>query len=210
MNQPRQFPNWEQLYREQNVESMPWFSLCLDPDLDRALSERALVTGAVLDLGTGPGTQAMALAVRGFKVTATDLSDAAISQAQEKANAKGLNISFKQDDILNSKLDETFDLVFDRGCFHVFHPQQRQDYVQAVSNLIKPLGYLFLKCFSHKETREGGPYRFTSQEIQEIFRNQFLILSIQETVYQGTLDPFPKALFCVLERLDRPSTEKLA
>jgi 2-polyprenyl-3-methyl-5-hydroxy-6-metoxy-1,4-benzoquinol methylase len=207
MNQSRQFPNWEQLYREQNVESMPWFSSTLDPDLDRALSELSLVTGVVLDLGTGPGTQAMALAARGFQVTATDLSDAAINQAREKANAKGLNISFQQDDILSSSLDKTFDFVFDRGCFHVFHPQQRQDYVRAVTNLIRPAGYLFLKCFSHKETRSDGPYRFTPQEIQDIFRNQFKILSIQETVYQGTLDPFPKAIFCVLERLDRPSKE---
>lgn len=151
----------------------------------------------------------MALAARGFQVTACDLSEAAISQAQEKANAKGLNISFKQDDILNSRLDKTFDFVFDRGCFHVFHPQQRQDYVRAVTNLIKPAGYLFLKCFSHKETRENGPYRFTPEDISEIFSARFKILSIQETVYQGTIDPFPQALFCVLKRLERPSTEKL-
>jgi 2-polyprenyl-3-methyl-5-hydroxy-6-metoxy-1,4-benzoquinol methylase len=201
MNQLRQFPNWEQLYREQNVESMPWFSPTLDPDLDRALSELSLVAGTVLDLGTGPGTQAMALAARGFQVTATDVSEAAIDRAREKANAKGFNIFFQQDDILNSSLDKTFDFVFDRGCFHVFHPQQRQDYVRAVTNLIKPAGYLFLKCFSHQETREGGPYRFTPQEIQEIFCARFKILSVQETVYQGTLDPFPKALFCMLEKL---------
>jgi 2-polyprenyl-3-methyl-5-hydroxy-6-metoxy-1,4-benzoquinol methylase len=74
--------------------------------------------GTALDLGTGPGTQAMALAERGFQVTATDLSVTAIQKAQKQAQEKGLNVSFVQDDILNSTLDQKFDFVLDRGCFH--------------------------------------------------------------------------------------------
>lgn len=27
-----------------------------------------------------------------------------------------------------------------------------------------------------------------------------MVLSIKETVYQGTLDPLPRALFCVMRR----------
>lgn len=141
----------------------------------------------------------MALAQRGFKVTATDISDTAVSQAQEKAQEKGLNIDFRQDDILNSNLDKTFDFVFDRGCFHVLLPAHRQDYVSTVAGLIKPGGYLLLKCFSQLETRESGPYRFTPAQIQEIFSSRFNVISTEETVYHGTLDPLPRALFCVLE-----------
>ncbi|WP_250125171.1 class I SAM-dependent methyltransferase [Chroococcidiopsis sp. CCMEE 29] len=199
MNQQREFPDWEQLYQNQQVESMPWFNPDLDPDLDQALTRLNLHTGAALDLGTGPGTQAMALAQRGFKVTATDISDTAVSQAQEKAQEKGLNIDFRQDDILNSNLDKTFDFVFDRGCFHVLLPAHRQDYVSTVAGLIKPGGYLLLKCFSQLETRESGPYRFTPAQIQEIFSSRFNVISTEETVYHGTLDPLPRALFCVLE-----------
>ncbi|MBD2776280.1 class I SAM-dependent methyltransferase [Iningainema tapete] len=200
MNQKREFPDWDKLYQEGQVESMPWFNPELDVDLKLGLTKLNINTGKALDLGTGPGTQAIALAQRGFQVTATDLSGAAIGQAQEKAQEKGLHISFQQDDILNSKLNEEFDFVFDRGCFHVFHPEQRQDYVQVVHTLIKPKGYLFLKCFSHLEQRESGPYRFTSEEIKEIFLHRFNLISTQETVYQGNLDPLPKALFCILEK----------
>ncbi len=200
MNQQREFPDWEQLYQNQQVESMPWFNPDLDPDLDQALIRLNLHTGTALDLGAGPGTQAMALAQRGFKVTATDISDTAVSQAQETAQEKGLDIDFRQDDILNSKLDPVFDFVFDRGCFHVLPPEHRQDYVSTVARLIKPGGYLFLKCFSQLETRESGPYRFTPAEIQEIFSSQFNVISTEETIYHGTLDPLPRALFCVLEK----------
>ena len=30
----REFPNWEALYQEQAVETMPWFNPSLDPDVE--------------------------------------------------------------------------------------------------------------------------------------------------------------------------------
>ncbi|BAY66613.1 thiopurine S-methyltransferase (plasmid) [Calothrix brevissima NIES-22] len=196
----REFPNWEVLYQEQAVETMPWFNPSLDPDVESALLTLELNNGSVLDLGTGPGTQAIALAERGFQVMATDLSEAAINQAAAKANQKGLEISFRQDDILNSHLEQYFDFILDRGCFHVLSPHTYGTYVQTVANLLKPKGYLLLKCFSHLETREQGPYRFTPEEIQQIFQERFNLRLAQQTVYHGTLDPLPKALFCILEK----------
>jgi hypothetical protein len=50
---------------------------------------------------------------------------------------------------------------------------------------------------------EQGPYRFSPDKIKEIFGNGFEILSIKETVYQGTLDPLPKALFVVMRKKGR-------
>ncbi len=141
MKEQRTFPDWEQLYQAQEVESMPWFHPDLDPDLEKALKKLNLMQGTALDLGTGPGTQAMVLAERGFQVTATDLSVTAIQKAQKQAQEKGLNVSFVQDDILNSKLDLEFDFVLDRGCFHVLPPERRQEYVQVVSHLLKEGGY---------------------------------------------------------------------
>ncbi|BAY21490.1 putative thiopurine S-methyltransferase [Calothrix sp. NIES-2100] len=196
----REFPNWESLYQEQAVETMPWFNPSLDPDVESALLTLELSNASVLDLGTGPGTQAIALAERGFQVMATDLSEAAINQAAAKANQKGLEISFRQDDILNSRLEQSFDLILDRGCFHVLPPHTYGIYVQTVANLLKPKGYLLLKCFSHLETREQGPYRFTPEEIQQIFKERFNLHLAKQTVYHGTLDPLPKALFCILEK----------
>lgn len=200
MSQQREFPDWEKLYQDQNVESMPWFNPNLDPDLDQALTKLNLHSSTALDLGTGPGTQAIALAQRGFQVTASDLSSTAIEKAQAIAKQKDLDISWQQDDILNSNLDQKFDFVLDRGCFHVLPPERRPDYVRVVDSLIKPNGYLFLKCFSHLETREGGPYRFTAEQIKEIFGSRFNVISVEDTVYQGTLDPFPRALFSILEK----------
>ncbi|MBW4650334.1 MAG: class I SAM-dependent methyltransferase [Kastovskya adunca ATA6-11-RM4] len=200
MNKPRQFPDWKQIYQDREVETMPWFNPDLDADLERALTDLNLNAGTVLDLGTGPGTQAIALAERGFSVTASDISEAAIARAEGIGKEQGLDVTWKQDDILNSTLNQQFDFVFDRGCFHVFSPEQRQNYLRTLNNLVKPKGYFFLKCFSHLQPGEEGPYRFTPEEIRDIFTPHFNIHSIKETVYQGTLDPLPQALFSVLEK----------
>ncbi|MBM0744967.1 class I SAM-dependent methyltransferase (plasmid) [Phormidium sp. CLA17] len=73
--------------------------LSLDPDVEEALLTLELSCSIVLNLGTGPGTQAISLAERGFQVIATDLSETAIHQAAEKAAEKKLEIPFRQDDI---------------------------------------------------------------------------------------------------------------
>ncbi|WP_437598878.1 class I SAM-dependent methyltransferase [Sorangium sp. So ce590] len=198
MSEQRNFPDWQELYRSTPAESLPWYHAGLDPDLGQALERWQVARGRALDLGTGPATQAFALAERGFDVTGTDLSHAAIEQAAAQAAQRGAAVRFVQDDILDSRLDERFDVVFDRGCFHCLPPARRGDYVRALKRLVAPGGLCFLKCFSVLEPREQGPYRFSPEELREIFGADFEVLSSVETVYQGTLDPLPRALFSVL------------
>ena len=65
---------------------------------------------------------------------------------------------------------------------------------------MKANGILFLKCFSYKEPMQEGPYKFSQDEIRDLFNESFQIDSIKETVYQGTLDPFPKAIICCYDK----------
>jgi cyclopropane fatty-acyl-phospholipid synthase-like methyltransferase len=78
-----------------------------------------------------------------------------------------------------------------------FHPHIER-YIEKIKGILKDNGILFLKCFSDKEPRQEGPYKFSQDEITDLFDESFRIASIKETVYQGTLDPFPKALFVVM------------
>lgn len=199
-DQQRQHPGWEAIYQQQAIETMPWFYPELDDDLARVLEQRGLRGGSALDLGTGPGTQAIQLAQRGFDVTATDISQAAIGRAREKAELHGLAITWQPDDILDTRLAGPFDLIFDRGCFHVLPPERRDEYAGTVAGLLKPGGYLFLKCFSQLQPGTQGPHRFSPEQIRAIFSRRLQLHSADETVYQGTLDPLPRALFCVMQR----------
>jgi SAM-dependent methyltransferase len=111
---------------------MPWYNEILDSDLEYELARRKITNGKFLDLGTGPATQAIWLAKRGFNVIGFELSETAIKRANSVyANEK--NIDFVVDDILNSKLKANeFDYIFDRGCFHVLLPVDRQRYITKI------------------------------------------------------------------------------
>ncbi len=65
MTGPRGLPSWEELYQKDTIERLPWYWPALDPDLEAALARHGIASGRVLDQGTGPGTQAIALAERG-------------------------------------------------------------------------------------------------------------------------------------------------
>lgn len=200
MEQKREIPDWEKRYCDDDVESMPWFYPGLDPDLDEALPRLGISSGRALDLGTGPGTQAIALARRGFQVTATDIAATAVKKAEKRARREGVEVTFLHDDIVKSRLQGRFDFIFDRGCFHALPPEQRGEYVRRTALLLEPGSYLFLKCFSHRETMEEGPYRFTPEKIEELFGKNYKVHSICETVFHGTLESCPKALFSTIER----------
>ena len=55
----KDFIEWEPYYRDSNVKNMPWYIKNLDKDLKREIKK--IKKGKFLDLGTGPGTQAIAL-----------------------------------------------------------------------------------------------------------------------------------------------------
>jgi SAM-dependent methyltransferase len=197
---PRPFPNWKEIYGQQAAEQMPWYFEALDPDLERALDVQQVGPGRALDLGTGPATQAYALAKRGFSVIASDLSEQAIEQARAGAAQRGIALEAVQDDILATRLQGPFDLILDRGCFHVLEPSDRAAYARTVSSLTKQGAWFFLKCFSEEQPGEIGPYQSSPADIESIFRASFEIVSIERTIYQGTLAQPPKALFCSLRR----------
>lgn len=189
------FNSWDNLYRDKNVEEMPWFHKNLDKDLAEELQRRKISRGKFLDLGTGPGTQAIILNEMGFSVIASDISKHAI----RKANKFSQNVSFIQDDILKTRFDKnSFDYIFDRGCFHVLKPDDWKIYIKQIKRIIANNGWLFLKTFSLRETEiKEGPYRFSKKEIKNIFAS-FKLLSIKETIFETTLPKNPKALFAVM------------
>jgi SAM-dependent methyltransferase len=191
--------DWNKLYAEMNVEDMHWYLPELDPDLKDALDEYKIGSGTFLDLGTGPGTQAIELKKMGFDVTGIDISENAINKARKLSDS----VKFIQDDILNSHMNQQFDFIFDRGCFHIIDEDKRSNYLTQVVKLLNKNGMLFLKCFSDKNTSTGvGPHLISKTIIESLFQEQFNILQIKDSVYQSASSQQKKTLFVVLKKND--------
>src|SRR5207302_2674770 len=126
--------DWEQLYATSEVSSLPWYTTALDADIERALQEHDLRGRRILDLGTGPATQAMNLAKRGFDVLATDISPSAIKKAKASAKSAGLAIEFRVDNVLASKLaPKLVHANVDRAVLHVLAADKRPEHRRAVA-----------------------------------------------------------------------------
>jgi len=191
------FPSWDNLYKNSEVETLPWFHIKLDKDLEEEINKMEIKSGTFLDIGTGPGTQAVELTKKGFNVTATDVSEAAINKAKNLSN----KVEFITDDILHPKLTKKFDFIFDRGVFHVLSPEDQKTYVKNIRDLLNINGILFLKCFSKYQPEwEYGPHRFSKDDIDDIFNDDFIIKEIRDTTFEGRIEPLPKALFVVMKR----------
>lgn len=90
----------------------------------------------MLELGCGPGRNAIYLASEGFDVTAVDLSVEGINWAKERALEKGIEIHFICESIFN--LDAQMNLIlYTIRCLHHIPPHRRMNYVDLIKNSLK-------------------------------------------------------------------------
>jgi SAM-dependent methyltransferase len=123
------------------------------------LDDKILSSWNVLDIGTGNGLLLQELAKQGFSdLTGTDYSERAINLAQSLASRDGFpNIKFLVDDVLETKLEQVFQLVMDKGTLdaiglHPDGPVKRMMYWDSVSRLVASGGILVItSCNSTKD-----------------------------------------------------------
>ncbi len=195
---------WERFYASTPIERMPWYSEILDEELEYYLSRFAPLPGRMLELGCGAGNQAARLAAIGYEVIGVDIAPDAIKYAKRAFEGLNPRLKFEVRDVVNSLSGlGTFDYAFDRGCFHTLSPEQRERYVENVKNCLEKGGILFLKTFSKKEPGTWGPYRFDGKELEEYFKNAFILLEQEETHFNGTLGQKPKGIVSIFQKINK-------
>lgn len=154
---------WDQFYADRE-KPIPFFVAKPDESLASWLSTGVLTKGRALDLGCGPGRNAIALAQAGFEVDAVDLSSSAIEWGQARAAEAGVDVRFHQADIFTVELPhDKYDLVYDSGCLHHLPPHRRVTYQQLLDKVLEPGGHLGLVCFA------AGPMG-TERSDEELYR----------------------------------------
>ena len=154
------------------------------------LVERGEIQGKVLDAGCGTGENALYLAEQGCEVTGIDFVPMAIERAQEKAKARGVTAHFQVADALQlGQLQQQFDVIIDSGLFHVFNDEQRQQYVQSLSQAVKPGSRVLILCFSTDEPGDHGPRRISEAEIHEAFSQGWNVQEIRSERFEAKQIP---------------------
>jgi SAM-dependent methyltransferase len=187
--------SWEETYRQTPPGELPWNAGTADGDLLDLLGAVQTSPGKAYDLGCGPGHDAAYLASQGWKVTAVDISPTAVKLAREAAIKAGIEgkIQFVTADVLTLEGRGDAALVHDRGCFHTLPSNLWADYARVVAGLLQKNGLLALKVFSFKEpkvTGGPGPYRFTEDELEDVFGDAFEMVMIKEGIFHGPRKPF--------------------
>lgn len=175
---------WDGFYADR-TKPVPFFVEKPDENLASYLDQGLIRPGRALDLGCGPGRNALHLAAQGFEVDAVDLSPEALDWARDRARAAGAEIRFHHGDafaLTDTELAGPYDLVHDSGCFHHLPPHRRVSYLALLDRVLAPGGHLALTCFAsgamgaecpdadfyHQGWLEGG-LAYTPQELRWIF-----------------------------------------
>jgi SAM-dependent methyltransferase len=105
-----------------------------------------LTSSYVLDMACGAGRHSIAFAKKGYNVTAVDLSERLIYEAEKNAIHENVNIDFVQADIRDLKLDKQFDLIVNLFTSFGYFETDEENFIiiQKAYDLLKPGGYFVL------------------------------------------------------------------
>jgi 2-polyprenyl-3-methyl-5-hydroxy-6-metoxy-1,4-benzoquinol methylase len=169
---------WDGRYKEGNL---PWNTEKPSTELVKFLESGRIRSGTAVDLGCGFGTNAIYLARQGFTVTGADLSPTAIEGARERAERAGVKADFRVADLTaDPDLGGPYDLLFDRGVYHILRNVDLAAYLRALEKASRP-GSLYLCLTGNaKEEREFGPPRVSEEEIRGELGGLFQVLDLHE------------------------------
>jgi cyclopropane fatty-acyl-phospholipid synthase-like methyltransferase len=164
---------WEDRYQSGD---MPWEKGEPSPGLVDFLSAHPdLTRGKVCVPGCGTGHDARAWAGAGFDVFGFDLAPSAIRLARQRTIAVGLTANFQMADFLTEQPPVPFDWIFEHTLFCAIQPVQRDEYVRAVLQWLKPGGqYLAVNYLIPDE--DGPPFGTTRDELWRRFSPHFELL----------------------------------
>lgn len=162
--------NWATFYSERG-RSVPFFVNAPDENLVNYFKNNLLpLGGRVLELGCGPGRNAIYFAKQGYAVDAVDISQEALLWGNERAKEEDVIVNFINKNIFEFEIQNTeYDVIYDSGCFHHIAPHRRIDYIKLINQALKPGGFLGITCFV-----ENGHLGGSDMSDWEVYRQRSL------------------------------------
>ncbi|MFI7481916.1 class I SAM-dependent methyltransferase [Kocuria sp. M1R5S2] len=125
------------------------------------VAQRGITEGRLLDCTCGIGTQCLPLAMLGYRVTAADVSPAAVERARVEAAARGIDVDFRVCDVreIRDHVEGTFDVVVscDNALPHLLTDEHLQRALRSVHACLRPAGVLLVSLRDYDALRRTRP-----------------------------------------------------
>ena len=201
LREPQHF--WNNFY-DDTCRKVPFFVNKPDENLVHYFEKEMIFPSKVLELGCGAGRNAIYLAKKGCSVVGVDLSENALEWAKKRISEEDVNVELVCANIFDLDFQqESFDFIYDSGCFHHIAPHRRVSYIEIINRLLKQDGYFALCSFEENGTYGGsaltdeevylkrsleGGLGYTKSQLQEIF-NFLEEIEIRKMLPMSTVDP---------------------
>ena len=129
--------HWENIYQTKNIDGVSWYQETPYESIELIKKFSTTDCDMIIDIGCGKSFLSDNLLKLNYKnITLVDISLNALKEVKERLNNKSLN--FIETDVLNLKLERTFDIWHDRAVFHFITNKK------SVEKYISPVSYTHL------------------------------------------------------------------
>ena len=197
--------DWNEKYKDGDL---PWDINEPDDNLQKLVGSGTVFPGRALEVGCGTGTNSIWLARQGFSVLGVDIAMEAIDIANSKKDGQSLSCEFAVMDFLRDEdFPQSYDFVFDRGCFHSFDEESdRKLFAAHVSRILSPDGiWASLIGSTEGAPRETGPPRRSAGEVIDAIEPYLEIVELRSVVFRTNFTYAPQAWFCVARKRKEPA-----
>ena len=196
--------HWENIYQTKNIDGVSWYQETPYESIELIKKFSTTDSDMIIDIGCGKSFLADNLLKLNYKnITLVDISLNALKEVKERLNNKSLN--FIETDVLNLKLERTFDIWHDRAVFHfITNKKSVEKYISLCNEFIGEGGKLIIGTFA-----EDGPLkcsgleikRYSVENLKELFKENFEFIEGFKKLHSTPFGTRQSFIFCVFRKI---------
>ena len=196
--------HWEKIYETKTIDGVSWYEKTPHQSIELIQKYSNKNSDKIIDIGCGKSFLADNLLKLNYEnITLVDISLNALEEVKERLNNESLN--FIETDLLNLKLEQTFDIWHDRAVFHFITEKEGvEKYISLCNKYIGKGGKLIIGTFA-----EDGPLkcsgleikRYSINNLKELFKENFEFIEGFKKLHITPFDTQQSFTFCVFKKL---------